>query len=93
MGRGVTVDSRMRTNFDGIYAAGDCCEAVDIQSGTHRNIGVWANAGRQGTVAGANLAGGDEEFDANVLVNLAHYLDYDFISMGPVHLPARGRGL
>ncbi len=82
MGRGVTVDSRMRTNFDGIYAAGDCCEAVDIQSGTHRNIGVWANAGRQGTVAGANLAGGDEEFDANVLVNLAHYLDYDFISMG-----------
>ncbi len=82
MGRGITVDSRMGTNFEGIYAAGDCCEALDIQSGTHRNIGVWANAGNQGDVAGANVAGGHEEFDANVLVNLAHYLDYDLISMG-----------
>lgn len=68
--------------YPGIYAAGDCCEALDIQSGVHRNIGVWFNANRQGAVAGANMAGSSEEFDANVLVNLAHYLDYDFISIG-----------
>lgn len=84
MNRGVLVDRRMRTNYEGIYAAGDCCEAVDIQSGTHRNIGVWFNANRQGQVAGANMAGCPMEFDANVLVNLAHYLDYDFISIGDV---------
>lgn len=84
MNRGVLVDSRMRTNYEGVYAAGDCCEAVDIQSGTHRNIGVWYNANRQGQVAGANMAGCPMEFDANVLVNLAHYLDYDFISIGDV---------
>ena len=84
MNRGVLVDKRMQTNFPGIYAAGDCCEAVDIQSGTRRNIGVWYNAQRQGQTAGANMAGGDEEFDANVLVNLAHYLDYDFISIGDI---------
>jgi NAD(P)H-nitrite reductase large subunit len=82
MNRGVLVDRRMRTNYEGIYAAGDCCEALDIQSGVHRNIGVWFNANRQGAVAGANMAGSPEEFDANVLVNLAHYLDYDFISIG-----------
>lgn len=84
MNRGVLVDCHMRTNYEGIYAAGDCCEAMDIQSGTQRNIGVWFNANKQGTVAGANMAGVHMEFDANVLVNLAHYLDYDFISIGDV---------
>lgn len=84
MNRGVVVDKTMRTNYEGIYAAGDCCEAIDIQSGTHRNIGVWFNANKQGQVAGVNMAGQHMEFDANVLVNLAHYLDYDFISIGDV---------
>ncbi len=82
--RGVLVDKTMRTNYEGIYAAGDCCEAIDIQSGAHRNIGVWANANKQGKVAGSNMAGVPMEFDANVLVNLAHYMDYDFISIGDV---------
>lgn len=82
--RGVVVDKTMRTNYPGIYAAGDCCEALDTQYGIHRNIGVWFNANKQGKVAGANMAGAHMEFDANVLVNLAHYLDYDFISIGDV---------
>ena len=84
MNRGIIVDQKMRTNYEGIYAAGDCCEAIDIQSGTHRNIGVWFNACKQGQVAGANMAGGFAEFDANVLVNLAHYMGYDFLSIGDV---------
>ena len=84
MNRGVLVDKHMETNIPGIYAAGDCCEAIDIQCGKHRNIGVWFNANKQGMVAGANMAGIPMEFDANVLVNLAHYLDYDFISIGDV---------
>ena len=84
MNRGILVNSRMQTNCAGIYAAGDCCEAIDTQSGKPRNIGVWLNAVQQGRVAGANMAGGDAEFDANVLLNLAHYLDYDFISIGDI---------
>ena len=84
MNRGVLVNSRMQTNLPGIYAAGDCVEAKDIQSGQPKNIGVWYNAGRQGEVAGENMAGGFMEFDANILVNLAHYLDYDFICVGDV---------
>lgn len=83
--RGVLVNRRMETNFEGIYAAGDCCEAYDTQSGARRNIGLWSNAVEQGAVAGANMAGGHREFGANVLVNLAHYLDYDFISIGDIN--------
>lgn len=84
LNRGVIVDSRMRTDREGIYAAGDCCEAPDIQSGTHRNIGLWYNACRQGRVAGSNMAGVPAEFGGNVPVNLAHYMDYDFMSIGDV---------
>lgn len=84
MNRGVVVDQTMRTNWDGIYAAGDCCEALDIQSGTHRNIGVWFNACKQGQIAGSNMAGVPVRFDANVLINLAHYMDYDFMCIGDV---------
>ncbi len=84
MNRGILVDNTMQTNYEGIYAAGDCCEAVDTQCNIHRNIGVWFNAVRQGMVAGANMTGKHMEFDANVLVNLAHYLDYDFISIGDI---------
>ena len=86
MNRGIVVDQRMRTNYEGIYAAGDCCEALDIQSGTHRNIGIWYNAVKQGQVAGANMAGTAMEFDANILSNLGHYLHYDFISIGDVSI-------
>lgn len=82
--RGVLTDRRMATNYEGIYGAGDCCEAYDTQTNTQRNIGLWYNAVEQGRVAGANMAGGHMEFGANVLVNLAHYLDYDFISIGDI---------
>lgn len=80
--RGILVDEHMQTSCADIYAAGDCCEAYDIQSKQHRNIGVWLNARKQGAVAGANMVGVREEFGGNALVNLAHYLDYDFISIG-----------
>ncbi len=82
--RGVLVDERMGTNLPGIYGAGDCCEAYEIQSGERKNIGLWFNARKQGEVAGANMAGKRKAFGGNALLNLAHYLDYDFISIGDV---------
>lgn len=83
-GRALIVDEHMRTSAPGIYAAGDCCEAVDIQTRTPKNIGVWMNAQRQGAVAGANMVGVSEKFGANLLLNLAHYMDYDFVSIGDI---------
>ena len=83
-GRALIVDEHMRTSAPGIYAAGDCCEAVDIQTRTPKNIGGWMNAQRQGAVAGANMVGVPEKFGANLLLNLAHYMDYDFVSIGDI---------
>lgn len=84
MNRAILVDEKMRTSAPGIYAAGDCCEAYEVQSGQQKNIGVWFNARKQGAVAGANMVGVCKEFGGNALLNLAHYLDYDFISIGDV---------
>lgn len=84
IGRAVRVDRKQQTNIPGIYAAGDCCEGFDLQSGTYKHVGVWANAQNQGRVAGINMAGGNEEFSSNLLLNLAHYLHVDFLSIGDI---------
>ena len=82
--RALVVDEHMQTSAPGIYAAGDCCEAPEAQTGAPFNIGVWMNAQRQGAVAGANMVGVPKEFGANMLLNLAHYMDYDFVSIGNI---------
>lgn len=84
--KGILVDDRMETNYKGIYAAGDCCDAYDIQSRSQKNLGLWLNAVRQGETAGRNMAGGDARFGANLPLSLAHYLNYDFFSIGDVSI-------
>ena len=94
MGRGVTVDSRMRTNFDGIYAAGDCCEAVDIQSGDppqHRRVGQRGQAGHGGRGQPGRRRRGVRRQCAGQSGPLPGLRLHQHGR--PVHLPARGRGL
>ncbi|MFL6254066.1 MAG: FAD-dependent oxidoreductase, partial [Pyrinomonadaceae bacterium] len=60
----VLTDERQRTTAPGVYAAGDCCEVLNIVSGKR----VWHPLGqpavRQGWVAGANAAGRDSSPEA-----------------------------
>jgi NAD(P)H-nitrite reductase large subunit len=53
--RGILVNERMETSIPGVYACGDVAEF-------HRCFNLWMPAVRQGTVAGANAAGGNEIF-------------------------------
>lgn len=80
--RGIVVDDRMQTSVSGIYAAGDCCQVNNLQSGQTQIIGLWANAGVQGRVAGRNMAGITDTADGNILHNITHFLDMDFIGLG-----------
>lgn len=80
--RGIVVDEKMQTSAEGIYAAGDCCQGNNLQSGQTMIIGLWANAGVQGDVAGMNMAGTAAEADGNILHNITHFLDMDFIGLG-----------
>jgi NAD(P)H-nitrite reductase large subunit len=55
--QGVLVDATMQTNVPGIYAAGDCAEAYDEESGRTLISGVQANAADQAYCAGLNMVG------------------------------------
>ena len=85
--RGIVVDERMETSCPGIYAAGDCCEGINLQTGKTAIIGLWANAGAQGDCAGRNMAGGNDRYYGNILHNITHFFDMDFIGLGDPSLP------
>ena len=86
VGKGVAVNEHMESNYPGIYAAGDCCDAFETQSRTVKNLALWLNSMQQGRVAGNCMTGGDARFGANVSLSLAHYLHYDFFSIGDVSI-------
>ena len=89
--RGIVVDERMRTSAEGIYAAGDCCEGPDLGLGATRIIGLWANAAQQGTAAGLNMAGLERRYAGNILHNITHFMETDFISFGDKSQPGQRR--
>ncbi|HLT57964.1 MAG: FAD-dependent oxidoreductase [Limnochordales bacterium] len=58
----IAVDSRQRTRVEGVYAAGDCCEALHLVTGRPAYIPLGTTANKQGRVAGTVIAGGDAAF-------------------------------
>ena len=82
IGRALVVNEQMETSVPGIYAAGDCCEGNNLETGKTQIIGLWANANYQGTVAGNHMSGGRKRFDGNILHNITHFMDMDFIGFG-----------
>jgi NADPH-dependent 2,4-dienoyl-CoA reductase/sulfur reductase-like enzyme len=59
---GVSVDLRMRTQVEGVWAAGDCVESVHRLSGQRMVVALGTHANKQGRVAGINLGGGYATF-------------------------------
>lgn len=58
----IVVDNHMRTNIDGVFAAGACVETVHGLLGIPVNLIPGTYAYTQGRMAGANVAGGDESY-------------------------------
>jgi 3-phenylpropionate/trans-cinnamate dioxygenase ferredoxin reductase component len=62
---GVAVDSKLRTDVDGVFAAGDCCSfPLALYGGKRVRLESWRNAQRQGEHVAANILGADATFDA-----------------------------
>ncbi len=59
---GILTDQRQQTNFDDIYAAGDCCEVKNLINNKSMFIPLATIASKQGWVAGENAAGGKAVF-------------------------------
>lgn len=58
----VWVDDHQRTSAPGVYAGGDCAEALHRVSGRPVNLYLGTVANKQGRVAGLNIGGADEAF-------------------------------
>jgi len=81
---GIITDSKLRTNNENVYAAGDVAETYDIAT-EHRSVNaLWTCAVQQGRVAGINMVGGDREYDGSVGMNSINFPGVDLISFGVI---------
>lgn len=54
---GIVVDRYLETSVPDIFAAGDCCEGVDISTGKPDMLAIQPVAVEHGRIAGLNMAG------------------------------------
>lgn len=76
--KGIIVDSSMRTNSPGIFAAGDVAEFNDIL------YGIWPAATQQGKAAGTVMAGGSETYTGTTMANKLKVAGIDLASAGEI---------
>jgi NADPH-dependent 2,4-dienoyl-CoA reductase/sulfur reductase-like enzyme/pSer/pThr/pTyr-binding forkhead associated (FHA) protein len=84
-GRGVKVDSKMRTNAPDIYAAGDVIEVTDTNTGRTRVIGQWYPAIQQARAAAysmLDLLDTSRPFQTTTFYNATSLYGLDFASVG-----------
>ncbi len=89
--RGILVDRSLRTEVEGVFAAGDCAE---IETGGDRNLlqQVWYTGKAQGRVAAASLAGIEERYEPGIWFNSAKFLGLEYQVYGEVpNRPGEGR--
>jgi NADPH-dependent 2,4-dienoyl-CoA reductase/sulfur reductase-like enzyme len=55
--QGIVVNQFLQTNVRDIYAAGDCCEGIDLSTGKPDMLAIQPVAVEHGRLAGLNMAG------------------------------------
>ncbi len=90
-GRGVQVDSCMRTSNPDIYAAGDVIETADALTGRTRVLGQWFPAIQQAQTAAYHMLGlrspGAIDNTAGHFYNATFLYGLDFVSIGLTNCP------
>ncbi len=59
----ISVNARMETSVEGIYAAGDCAENIHHVTGKPVWVPLGSTANKMGRTAAINIAGGNADFD------------------------------
>ncbi len=79
---GIVVDDSLRTNEEGIYAAGDVAEAKDFFAGQPGLNPILPSAVDQGKIAGANMAGERLKYEGWISMNVFHFFGNNACSIG-----------
>ncbi|MCZ7626686.1 MAG: hypothetical protein C3F12_10205 [Candidatus Methylomirabilota bacterium] len=89
--RGLVVDAYQRTSLDGVYAAGDVAETVDMFSGERVVNAIWPEALNQGRIAGLNMAGVASPYEGSMAMNVTSILQTPVVSIGAWNAQPGGR--
>jgi NAD(P)H-nitrite reductase large subunit len=89
--RGILVNEYLQTSAEGIFAAGDCCQAPGFFGGPPGVLPIWPSAVRQGKVAGFNMTGGKKEYEGALVMNSVELCGIPTISVGLTD-PREGNG-
>jgi NAD(P)H-nitrite reductase large subunit len=84
VGRGIVVDLSGRTSVPGIFAAGDCAEAIDPLTGRSAVSGIWPVAYEMGRAAGAAAVGVERPSAGALRMNASRFFGEPIISIGEV---------
>ena len=80
--RGILVNEYLQTSAEGVFAAGDCCQAPGFFGGPPGVLPIWPSAVRQGKVAGFNMTGGKKEYEGALVMNSVELCGIPTISVG-----------
>lgn len=88
----IWVDQTQKTSIEGVWAAGDCCEAYHRILRRNAWIPLGTTANKQGRIAGANVVGGSQRFRG--IVGTAGFQVFDLevarTGLGEDHAEAEG---
>jgi len=79
----IYVDNKMRTNFENIFACGDCAEKYDKITHQAVYIGLGTIANKEGRVSAINATGVDKEnFEGILSSTITRFFDYTISKTG-----------
>jgi NAD(P)H-nitrite reductase large subunit len=84
VGRGIIVDLCGRTSVPGVFAAGDCAEAIDPLTGRSAVAGIWPVAYEMGRAAGAAAVGVERPSAGALRMNASRFFGEPIVSIGEV---------
>jgi NADPH-dependent 2,4-dienoyl-CoA reductase/sulfur reductase-like enzyme len=80
---GLVTDLQMRVfDIEGVWAAGDCVESIDLVSGNRVHVALGTHANKQGRVLGTNLGGGYATFPGVVGTAVSKVCDLEIARTG-----------
>jgi NAD(P)H-nitrite reductase large subunit len=79
---GISVNEYLETSAPDIFAAGDCCETIDLARNKVQIIGLWPVAVEQGYFAALNMSGNRSRYPGSIAMNSLKTKAFHLISAG-----------